>query len=242
MSLNDLNSYKNDYKYFFCIVIFLVCGTITYWKESKSQTTPSPAQVIVAQPEAAESSIEWSSENINEAVSGRVVGGAKANHGSAPYMVRIWENRPENAWESWTFTCGATLLDQRWILTAAHCMFDKNKKLIKKENMNLFFGDHDSNVREESEKSRQPVEIIVHEDYDKTNHDNDIALIRIDPPMWEFTPYIRPICLAPWGLASRLMEDQYQRNARPGRVTGWGQETFSGPTNAVYEGGGVTYC
>eukprot|EP00057_Strongylocentrotus_purpuratus_P007913 XP_011662387.1 PREDICTED: coagulation factor X isoform 1 [Strongylocentrotus purpuratus] len=195
------------------IDISTVCGTITYWKESKSQTTPSPAQVIVAQPEVAGSSSDWSSENLNEA--GRVVGGIIANHGSAPYMVRIWEQRTVN---SWTFTCGATLLDQRWILTAAHCMLDKNKKLIH------------SYVKEESEKSRQPAEIIVHEDYDKTNYDNDIALIRIDPPLWEFTPYIRPICLAPWGLASRLMETSINERTT-GRVTGWGQETFSGPTN-----------
>ncbi|XP_030834548.1 uncharacterized protein LOC100892938 [Strongylocentrotus purpuratus] len=210
------------------IDISTVCGTITYWKESKAQTTPSPA--IVASTEAAgidEDSSNWSSESMNVAgrSSGRVTGGNIANRGSAPYMVRIWENKPEK-WDPWTFTCGATLLDQRWILTAAHCMFDKHGNLITKENMNLFFGDYDSNVLEESEKSRQPAEMIVHEDYDKTNYDNDIALIRIDPPLWEFTPYIRPICLAPGVLASRIMETNIN-----GRVTGWGQESLKSQTN-----------
>ena len=158
--------------------------------------------------------------------SGRVVGGNTANHGSAPYMVRISEYRPGNARDPWTFICGATLLDQRWIMTAAHCMFDRHGNLIQKENMNLFFGDYDSDLTEESEKSRQPAEMIVHEDYDMTNFDNDIALIRIDPPLWEFTPYIRPICLAPEVLASHIMETNIN-----GRVTGWGQESVGSSTS-----------
>ncbi|XP_030827887.1 uncharacterized protein LOC115919137 isoform X2 [Strongylocentrotus purpuratus] len=211
------------------IDITTVCGTITYWKESKAQTTPSP--VVVTHTEAPDidgASIDWSSSARNEADrgAGRVVGGNTAKNGSAPYMVRIWEYRTENAWDPWTFICGATLLDQRWILTAAHCMFDKHENLIQKENMNLFFGDYDSFLTEETERSRQPAEIIVHEDYDKTYFDNDIALIRIDPPLWEFTPYIRPICLAPEVLASRIMETNIN-----GRVTGWGQESVGSSTS-----------
>ena len=142
--------------------------------------------------------------------SGRVVGGNTAKNGSAPYMVRIWEYRPEK-WDPWTFICGATLLDQRWILTAAHCMFDKHGNLIKNENMNLFFGDYDSDFTEESEKSRQPAEIIVHEDYDNTYFDNDIALIRIDPPLWEFHSLHSSYLPGPWGSGQSYHGDQHQR-------------------------------
>ncbi|XP_030828965.1 uncharacterized protein LOC593350 [Strongylocentrotus purpuratus] len=207
------------------IDITTVCGTITYWKESKAQTTPSPVVVTHTEdPDIAEPSIDWSS-SVN-AANGRVVGGTTANHGSAPFMVRIREKRTDKVVDPWTFICGATLLDQRWILTAAHCMFDKHENLIRKENMDLFFGDYDSKFTEETEKSRQPAEMIVHEDFDKTNYDNDIALIRIDPPLWEFTPYIRPICLAPGVLASSIMETDNN-----GRVTGWGQESVGSSTS-----------
>lgn len=49
----------------------------------------------------------------------RIVGGELATLGQFPYQVAIYFLDNENK----TFICGGSIINQEWILTAAHCSF-----------------------------------------------------------------------------------------------------------------------
>lgn len=70
--------------------------------------------------------------------------------------------------------CSGTLIEQQWVLTAAHCV--ANVKSIK-----IVLGEHDRNRKEPSELVVDASHIVIHPDYDADSfHLNDIGLIKLD--------------------------------------------------------------
>uniref|UniRef100_A0A671DUL1 Acrosin n=1 Tax=Rhinolophus ferrumequinum TaxID=59479 RepID=A0A671DUL1_RHIFE len=106
----------------------------------------------------------------------RIVGGQAAAHGAWPWMVSLQVFTYHN--KRRYHACGGTLLNAHWLLTAAHCF--RNKKLV--------FG-----AREVEYGSNKPVKppaqeryvekIIIHERYSPGSEANDIALMKITPPV-----------------------------------------------------------
>ncbi|XP_029378356.1 prothrombin [Echeneis naucrates] len=150
----------------------------------------------------------------------RIVGGDDAEVASAPWQVMLYKRSPQE------LLCGASLISDQWILTAAHCILYPpwNKNFTSKDIL-VRLGKHNRAKFERGiEKIVAIDEIIVHPKYNwKENLNRDIALLHLRRPV-NFTDEIFPICLPSRKVAQNLMAEGYK-----GRVTGWGnlKETWN---------------
>ncbi|XP_017289992.1 chymotrypsin-like protease CTRL-1 [Kryptolebias marmoratus] len=115
-------------------------------------------------------------------LSTKIVGGENAAPGSWPWQVSIHFRS--------SHICGGTLINDQWVLTAAHCIFTQSPLL-----WTLYFGRETQAGPNVNEVSKSVSDIIVHPNYNNTLFNNDLALMKLTSSV-TFTDYIRPICLA----------------------------------------------
>ncbi|XP_015172523.1 PREDICTED: transmembrane protease serine 9-like [Polistes dominula] len=109
----------------------------------------------------------------------RIVGGQTTRMNELPWMVRLsYLNK---------FYCGGTLINDRYVLTAAHCVKGFMWFMIK-----VTFGEHDRCI-DKSLETRYVVRVLTG-DFSFLNFDNDIALLQLNDRV-PFGDTIRPICL-----------------------------------------------
>ncbi|CAF3745911.1 unnamed protein product [Rotaria sp. Silwood1] len=108
----------------------------------------------------------------------RIVGGVEAIAHSWPWIVSL---------QSRDHFCGGTLIDNRHVLTAAHCISSTNFRVIA--------GLHRrTDVNGPRSQNRRVLRVFVHEQYNSRTEANDIALVRLAQPV-QFNNYVSAICL-----------------------------------------------
>ncbi|EDW70369.2 uncharacterized protein Dvir_GJ11575 [Drosophila virilis] len=142
----------------------------------------------------------------------KIVGGSVAERHEMPFMVSLMRRGGH--------FCGGTIIHERWILTAGHCICNGLQKFMKPAQIQGVVGLHSireylNGVGNGPDALRVDFRSIVpHPQYDCNNVQHDIALLEVVQPMG-FTAYIQPSCLS-----SR--EEQQSLVPEYGTVSGWG--------------------
>uniref|UniRef100_A0AAG5CQ92 CLIP domain-containing serine protease n=1 Tax=Anopheles atroparvus TaxID=41427 RepID=A0AAG5CQ92_ANOAO len=137
-----------------------------------------------------------------DSLADRIVGGNDTAIDEFPWYALLQYQTKKGTLE---FKCGGSLINARYVLTAAHCL--AHKKVAEGGTLvGVRLGEHntateqDCTSPETMEECADPPQNfgieqqIVHPGYDKIYQYNDIALIRLDRDA-EINNYVQPVCL-----------------------------------------------
>lgn len=137
----------------------------------------------------------------------RIVGGDLEKQGGSPWQVLIRRS------DGYGF-CGGTLVSDRWVVTAAHCL-EENADHVT-------IGDYDKKRPDLGEQLIKVQKAIVHPHFHAFTFDSDVALLYLAQPV-AFSAAAIPACLPDRHLAQYLLKD-----GNRGQVTGWGTTQYLG--------------
>ncbi|XP_035528100.1 suppressor of tumorigenicity 14 protein homolog [Morone saxatilis] len=116
----------------------------------------------------------------------RIVGGQNAELGEWPWQVSLH-------FLTYGHVCGASIISERWILSASHCFVTSSPENSIASNWQTYSGMQDQ-YKQDGVLRRPVKRIISHPNYNQMTFDYDIALLELSEPL-EFTNTIQPICL-----------------------------------------------
>ncbi|NTS78782.1 trypsin-like serine protease [Catenovulum sp. SM1970] len=132
-----------------------------------------------------------------------IIGGDIAEPERWPYMVALVS---KNSSPFFGQFCGGTLLTEKVVLTAAHCVADKSAMTIE-----VYIGAADLNQARQNSDRRSVSQIVVHPNYFASQNQNDIALLFLSQASYRETmSYATPDIM------------QQVDNGDELRIAGWG--------------------
>ncbi|XP_060088509.1 LOW QUALITY PROTEIN: transmembrane protease serine 9 [Heteronotia binoei] len=111
----------------------------------------------------------------------KIVGGLDASRGEVPWQVSLKDGLRH--------FCGATVIGDRWLLSAAHCF-----NHTKPEYITAYAGATLLSAAESSSVKVSVKRVVLHPSYNPLLLDFDVAALELARPLL-FSKYIQPICL-----------------------------------------------
>merc|ERR1719184_149565 len=154
------------------ILLVAIVGSIT-------QAAPRNAsETFVIQPR-----VLWDSScRCGQKPLGRIVGGQEVDTNEWPWQVALLYGNSQ--------FCGGSLINDRYILTAAHCIDS-----MTTNGLTIRLAEHDLSTNAETTSVTRTVsQIIEHSSYNSGTQENDIALLKLSSPV-EMSATVLPVCM-----------------------------------------------
>ncbi|XP_073702665.1 trypsin-like [Garra rufa] len=110
----------------------------------------------------------------------KIIGGYECPPNSQPWQVHLTDNGQRS--------CGASLINERWLVSAAHCEIPASR-------LTAHLGEHNISAEEGTEQRIGVEKVIPHPDFNDQPLNNDFMLIKLKEPAI-FNEYVKPIPLA----------------------------------------------
>jgi len=150
----------------------------------------------------------------------RIVGGRNAPRGAWPWLahLRFINETTGDVYR----VCGAALITQEHVLSAAHC-FRADDKLVE-----VRLGEHESGTKEDEETSQsfRATQLMPHKQFNRQSFENDMAMIKLDRKA-QYTDWVQPICLPTSAISARDL------TGTRGWVAGWGATRENGRASSI---------
>lgn len=143
--------------------------------------------------------------------SARIVGGNTASPGNWPWQISL------RAFFGYKHICGGTILNEDWILTAAHCIV----KIPISIYYEIWLGKFDLSKEEDGELHRNINKFFIYPGFSEETMENDVALLKLSKPidLEGKHSYLTPIC---------LLDENFNVENRVCVTTGWGRLSYQG--------------
>jgi len=134
----------------------------------------------------------------------RIVNGFDADEGEWPWIAALLNNGRQ--------FCGGSLIDNKHILTAAHCVASMSRYEVA--NLRIRLGDYKIKTNGETEIWESKAERVVrHKEFSQNTLHKDVAIITMEDEVPASLKHVSPVCLP---------DHHEQYTARTATVIGWG--------------------
>ncbi|XP_011057378.1 PREDICTED: transmembrane protease serine 11D-like isoform X1 [Acromyrmex echinatior] len=161
------------------------------------------------------------SSRIESTINVLIFNGQKTSTDQWPWLVALFIARNDE----YNFQCGGTILSNRHVLTAGHCLTFNSTETIPSNVLIVALGRFKLHEWKEGTVNRKIASYKVHPDYvhTGTTSDSDLAILILRTAV-EYSPSIRPVCL--WSSNSTNLQNII---GKTGYIVGWGEDEAGHP-------------